>query len=105
MTHYTYDCGSSGAPLFSVESRWIEGMASAGDHTEDARIAAQHATWHADDDVLRRFLEGYGAWDDLASVDRDTLRTRTIWLGGSDIDESPDEYRFEYVEGLTSVDT
>ena len=105
MKRYTYDCGESGRHLFSVEARWIEGMSSSGDHTEDARIAALRATWHATDDDLRRFLRGYGAWEDLGTADRDTLRQRVVWLGGSDIDEGErDPDMFEFIPDLPDVD-
>jgi hypothetical protein len=105
IKRYTYDCGESGRHLFSVGARWIKGMSSSGDHTENARIAALRATWHATEDQLRQFLRGYGAWEDLETADRDTLRERAIWIGGSDIDEEKDPVEaYEHVPGLPDID-
>lgn len=59
-----------------------------------AAIAATlpHVEFLADDQALRRFLSEYGAWDDLAEVDTDTLCGRALWIAAGDIRDNPEQY-------------
>ena len=53
----------------------------------DSRVA----DWAADSTV-RQALRGYGAWDDLDTASRETLRTRALWVAACAIREQPADY-------------
>lgn len=82
--------GESGAHLLTAGAVALSECAGPG--AADSAVAfwlKQPSTvFHADDPTLRASLKGYGAWDDLTTVDLDTIKARVLWLAANDWRES-----------------
>lgn len=87
-----YFDGESGHPTCSMTMDQARECSHAG--PVDAEVAANldKVTWHATDDQIRKYLKGYGAWSDLLTAGRETLRSRMLWVAACDIAENPDIY-------------
>jgi hypothetical protein len=80
-----YD-GLSGRWLGSMPS--VECARDCSTPGQDASESVAHwlpqVTWTENPQYLRDNLRECGAWDDLDTVDLDTLKSRTLWLAAND---------------------
>lgn len=81
----TYYCGDSGRPIVRLTREQAAECSHQGQCDADVE-------WLADDDRLRKMLNGYGAWDYLETADQHTLRMRALWIAACDINENPEEH-------------
>ena len=73
-------CGETGHVLARVPERAIYDCAHQGPCDDDVAYWLTRTEWVGDDDDLRCFLKGYGAWDDLQTCPQETLRGRALWV-------------------------
>ena len=94
-------CGESGAVLCRATPSAIRSVTGQGEQSGNVAYALASGdveAW-ADDAALRRFLRGYGAWDDIATADTETLRSRAFWCLACNAVEEPELYGLDLAEG------
>jgi hypothetical protein len=88
----TYCDGESGHEIVKLTREQARVTDHPGDCLADIERIMPDVTWLADDERLRKMLQGYGAWDDLETVRQETLRQRALWIACCDINEQPEDY-------------
>lgn len=88
----TYCDGESGREIVQLTREQANLCPRQGECIEYIVSILGAVKWLADDALLRRMLDGYGAWDDLETADQKTLRTRALWTACCDINETPEDY-------------
>lgn len=79
-----YD-GDSGALLLTMPKRCALDCSTPGQPADESvAYWLPRVVWHASEEVLRRSLWGYGAWDDLDTAEIDTIKGRVLWLAAGD---------------------
>lgn len=70
------DCSVPGQSADESVSHWLK----------DSRVV-----WYASEETLRHSLRGFGAWDDLETVDLCTIKSRVLWIAACDYREEEAE--------------
>ena len=84
--------GESGDPTVSMTAEQAAQCSHHGPCDDDVAANLNDVVWHASDDQIRRYLKGYGAWDDLQAASSETLHSRMLWIAACDIREHPEMY-------------
>lgn len=69
-----------------------------GSGAQDANVAAFRRDFEVvgDEDTCRRYLRGYGAWEDDELQDHDANLSRLVWLTGCALAEDEEAYFCTY---------
>lgn len=77
-----YD-GESGALLARFPCECAEDCSQPARPADEAVaywLKSPRVKWTADLATLRRYLKGFGAWDDLETTTEETIKSRVLWL-------------------------
>lgn len=66
----------------------IDDCSAGGDVSEAVEFWVRELDFRVPQALARKALEGYGAWDDLQTVDDETLKQRVLWLACCDVSEA-----------------
>ena len=89
----TYCNGESGEELVKMTLDQAKSCSQPGkDAEDDVRAILDKVEWLAPIASMRKFLKGFGAWDDLSEVSDERIKIRTLWIAAGDISERPEDY-------------
>lgn len=89
FTHYN---GESGAEIVRLTEAQVYACSGSGDQGGNVSETLPGVEWLADDETIRAFLKGYGAWDDEELTDPASNKERALWMACNDCAEQPYSY-------------
>jgi len=89
FTHYN---GESGAEIVRLTEAQVYGCSGSGDQSANVSETLPGVEWLADDETIRAYLKGYGAWDAEELADPASNKERALWMACNDCAEQPESY-------------
>lgn len=81
---------SNGYLLKKIPKQCVEDCSGAGRADEAVKHWVKKLNFHVPRVTAIAYLKDFGAWDDLAGVDQETLDQRVLWIACGDIKENGD---------------
>jgi hypothetical protein len=100
MKAYVYCCGESGRELMRIPHKLVENGPKSGAFDDYGSATIGRVEFLADAKDIRRFLNGYGAWDASELADDDANRMRAYWIACGDIQQDPSQFDVEEVTNV-----